>query len=217
MITAMYSRPRLTATGGKESSNVDVLSSKLNKLSIEERSNALHDLHGVADQVEETPDIINGKIQEMTEALHSYSIPGLRPEDSLACRKALELSPEYVEGLKVRFLRATRYNSQGAAAKMIRFFRRRMELFGQEKLVGDIQFKDLHEEEQEALRNGLFQLLPQRDPAGRAIIFVSGQVSAMYPNTRSVVRMADGFSYVFSFIPGLIDSVFFIALSSSSH
>jgi hypothetical protein len=188
MMPTMYSRPRLTdTTGGKESSNVDVLSSKLNKLSIEERSNALHDLHGVADQMEETPEMISAKIQEMTEALHAYSLPDLQVEDSLAYRKALELSPEHVEGLKVRFLRAMRYNGQGAAAKMIRFFSRKIELFGEETLVRDLKFKDLNEEEQEALRNGLIQLLPQRDRAGRAIIFGSGEVNAMYPNTKSVV------------------------------
>jgi hypothetical protein len=183
----MYSRPRLTdTTAGKEPSKADVLSSKLNKLSIEERSSALDQLHGVADPMEETPDMINAKIQELTDALHS-PIPGLGPEDSVAYRKALELSPEYVEGLKVRFLRSTRYNSQGAATRMLYFFSRKIELFGEETLARDLKFKDLNEEEQEALRNGLAQLLPQRDRAGRAIIFVSGEVSAMYPNNKSVV------------------------------
>jgi hypothetical protein len=110
MMTTMYSRPRLTdTTAGKESSKADVLSSKPNKLSIEERSSALHGLHGVADPMEETPDMINAKIRELTDALHS-PIPGLGTEDSMAYRKALELSPEYVEGLKVRFVRSTRYN-----------------------------------------------------------------------------------------------------------
>ena len=50
-----------------DSSDVDYFTRKLSQVSIEERSYALHDLHGVADQMSETPDMIKASIQEMTD------------------------------------------------------------------------------------------------------------------------------------------------------
>jgi hypothetical protein len=179
------------ATSGRKegAASVQILSSQLNELTIEERSSALHDIHGVSDEkLDETPNMIQDKVQQMTLALN-LSISNQRADNVWAYRKAMELSREYVEGLKIGFLRVMHYDSKEAAARMIRFFSRKMDLFGEETLVCDIEFKDLTEYEQEALRKGLVQLLPIRNRAGRPVVFINGKVNALYPVTNTVVSV----------------------------
>jgi hypothetical protein len=165
---------------------IDVVCTILNQMSREERSDALNDLHGVADEIIETPDYITAKKREMSIALLSL-IATMGSEESRAFRNALRMSRDYVDGLKLRFLRCDRFDANMAATRMILFFSRKAELFGEEKLAQDIKLKDLSEEESDALQNGLMQLLPLRDRAGRAILLVDERVNVMYANTKSVV------------------------------
>ena len=44
----------------------------------------------------------------------------------------------------------------------------------------EITFEDLQKNEVEALQEGLLQLLPQRDRAGRSVIFIPGPVAVKY-------------------------------------
>jgi hypothetical protein len=174
-------------SGNYDSSTIDsALGAKLNNLSIEERSNVLHDLHGVADIVEETPEMLKQKTAEMTKALST--IENLGVEGSLAYRKAVAMSPEYVNELKIRFLRAEGYNGEQAADRMSRFFDGKLKYFGEEKLVQELRLQDLGEEENEALRKGLCQVLPQRDRAGRIVVLLHGMVNIMYATHTVVSR-----------------------------
>ena len=146
---------------------------------MEERYDGLHDLHGVTKQKEEEPEFIWESLIEMELALtEKVTEEGGGPmNQGLGYKKAMSMSPEYVENLKISFLRAENYNSKDAAARMIRFFDRKLELFGEEKLVKDITFQDLGEEEVKVLERGCYQVLPQRDRAGRAIVYMCGALS----------------------------------------
>jgi len=157
-------------------------SSKLSKLSLDERSSCLHDVHGVAEVKAETPEMLQSKLKELNEALASP------PGDSRAYKRAVSKSPEYVEHLKIPCLRAKEYNSEQAAGLMIRLFNKKLELFGEEKLAEDIQMTDMTDEENDAIRRGLTVYLKERDRAGRAVLFVSGQLNAAY-GTRTVMRI----------------------------
>jgi hypothetical protein len=179
-----------TSSSASTSRQIDVVSARLNQMSLEERSDALHDLHGVGDDIDETPEFLEGKHQELGRALLSC-IASAKPEESLAFRKALRMSKAYVDGFKLLFLRADMYQSEMAANRMIAFFSRKMELFGEDLLVQDIQLKHLTDEEKESLHQGIIQLLPQRDRAGRAIFMIDGRVNVMYPDTRGVVSPQD--------------------------
>ena len=99
--------------------------------------------------------------------------------DTKAFRKALQSSSQYVDSLKISFLRAFDYKVEEAAIRLIAFFRQKMMLFGQDCLVDDITQEDLNEGAMAATRKGLVQIL-QRDRSGRPVIYVSGQVNAMY-------------------------------------
>ena len=125
----MYFKMQKTAVELRESSPSetkddaasDLLSSKLNKMSLEERSHGLHELHGVADLKEETPEMMNSKLKEVNDALANTASLRIE-EDSSAYYKALGLSPQYVEKLKLQCLRADAYNGREAAIRLIRFF-----------------------------------------------------------------------------------------------
>eukprot|EP00339_Tiarina_fusa_P010040 CAMPEP_0117023476 /NCGR_PEP_ID=MMETSP0472-20121206/17520_1 /TAXON_ID=693140 ORGANISM="Tiarina fusus, Strain LIS" /NCGR_SAMPLE_ID=MMETSP0472 /ASSEMBLY_ACC=CAM_ASM_000603 /LENGTH=473 /DNA_ID=CAMNT_0004729611 /DNA_START=44 /DNA_END=1465 /DNA_ORIENTATION=+ len=168
-------------------SQIDSFSAELSRLSIEERSNALYDLHGVSDKQPETAEMIESHTEQMRSILSTISSQG--GEDSLAYRKAKSANANYVDGLKLRFLRADGYNSREAAFRMLRFFERKSYLFGEDKLGREIELHDLSEEEVQALKEGLVQISPVRDQAGRAIIFFHGQVHEKYECTKSVMRV----------------------------
>jgi hypothetical protein len=166
--------------GADDDDDVFSYSSKLSKMSLDERSTGLHDVHGVADLKEETLEMLQSKVTKMNQALASP------PGDSRAYKAAVSKSPEYVEHLKIPCLRAKEYNGEQAAALMIRLFNRKLELFGKSKLAEEIHLKDLTEEENGAVQKGLLHFLRERDRAGRAVLFMSGKLNAEY-GTKTVV------------------------------
>ena len=84
-------------------------------------------------------------------------------------------------------LRAERYNSKAAAARMVRFFSFKEMLFGEEKLVKDIHLEDLNESDLMALRSGYCQMFPERDRSGRPVLLVHGRENTAYHETMSLV------------------------------
>jgi hypothetical protein len=154
-------------------------------LSLEERSKIEYELHGVADLQEETQDMLQMRISEMNKALYVLLFTG---KDTSAYEKALDISKDYVGGLKLAFLRAENYNGKEAAARLVRFFDRKRSLFGEAMLDRDIRLSDLDDEEMEALKQGIVMLLPQRDRSGRSIVVVNGRLNEMH-SARVVMRV----------------------------
>ena len=143
-----------------------LLAKELNQLSMKEREEVYHDIHGVAEIVEETPEFVAIKLKELE--LELAQIPTKN-----AYNQAKEKSPEYVTGIRecLMFLRACRFDATEAAARMVRYYEEKLLLFGPEPLARDLHIKDLKEEERISLESGYLQLLPGRDRAGRAILF----------------------------------------------
>ena len=208
----------------------DLLASKLNKMTIEERSDGLHDLHGVADYSDiehDTPEMLDEKLQEMDRILVSRlmvaaaqeevemnsvlsdatarmeaspsdgvdsSSSSSNDDDLKAYRIAIAASPitsstkqNYMKSIKILCLRAECYQSQAAVDLLLRFFTRKMELFGTDCLGRDINPSlDFDEEDKETLRSGGFQLLPFRDRAGRAIAWMHGKVAQNHATPSAV-------------------------------
>jgi hypothetical protein len=167
----------------------DLLNTKLNRMTVEQRSDGLHDVHGVAGKLEdETPEMLEAKVGEMNEALASSCSSS--SFDTRAYEEAVSVSCEYVEGLKIPCLRAEAYNSQKAAERMTTFFSRKLELFGEETLGREITQREcLDQHDMKALNEGIIQVLPKRDRVGRGILLLHGKSSTNYP-TRTVVRPA---------------------------
>jgi len=77
--------------------------------------------------------------------------------------------------LRLRFLRADRFDAPLAAVRFTKFFDKKLHLFGPDLLVREITQDDLNEEDMEALYGGMALDLPFRDRAGRLILFQLAQ------------------------------------------
>ena len=95
----------------------DVPISRMYELSAEERTDAFQDLHGASDYVTETPELLLQRLAEM-----DLSLVRLQEERKTALRMAMERNMEYVQSLKLCFLRAERFNPDRAASRMAGHF-----------------------------------------------------------------------------------------------
>jgi hypothetical protein len=85
------------------------------------------------------------------------------------------ISPRYVEqdSFLLRFLIAENFDAKAAAARLVRHFQKKVELYGREKLGSAIQVRDLGMDDQLALASGGVQLLQAKDREGRPILLTS--------------------------------------------
>lgn len=74
--------------------------------------------------------------------------------------------------LHFQFLRANRYNATRAAANLCLFFEYKQKLFGEEKLVNEITFEDLDQDDLACLHANALRIIPERDSSGRFIIML---------------------------------------------
>lgn len=136
-------------------------------ISEEERREALQELYGEDDEIEETPRFLRDKLELLEEEL-----------DQIHEKKSYELAvfanPNYVESDKFRlmFLRADRFDVRRAAKRIVAYWDRKLELFGPEKAFRPHRFDlDFECNDSFAVSRGGIRLLPHCDDAGRAIIF----------------------------------------------
>lgn len=149
-----------------------LIAAELNQLGNVERNKIFEDVHGIPSSgaIEETEDVLimlaDALIQETR-----------RIRERSAFDKALFLSPSYVSNVAflAMFLRCDNYNIKSAAARLVCHFQRKLELFGDQSLLGrDILYDDLSDGVKSALRSGTYQLSPKRrDRAGRPVGFAS--------------------------------------------
>jgi hypothetical protein len=138
----------------------------MNSISFEERREALHDLHGVAEIEEDEPVFLDEKLVQLEVELSKIS-----PKKAYYMAKAA--SPAYVcdREFRLLFLRSDNWSARDAAMRLVRHFETKLDLFGKETLGKDLRLSDLNEQDMNALESGYVQWLPQRDRAGRAVLF----------------------------------------------
>lgn len=171
------------------SDNDAAIAAELNKLSLDEREQILHDLHGVCDLIDETPELLKRSMSEMEELLDSKSSNSIRK--SAAYTRAEEMNPTYVKDPKLRlmFLRCEGFKAKAAAEKLQLFMSQKEALFGKDKLCQEITLEDLTESDVECLKNGHFQLLKERDRSGRAVVVI-GSAHIQYQTIENEVGAA---------------------------
>jgi len=166
--------------------DVDTLMAQLMAhLSVHEREEVYHDLHGIADEVVETPQMIDEAITKMELALSNMS------EGVEAYQPALAQDSSFVLSYKslLCFLRAERFDAARAATRLVKFYSLKLSGFGVEKLTKDIYQEDLtQEDEREGMYDSMTHVLPFRDRAGRSIIFKLGSVMSTTPIVELVRR-----------------------------
>ena len=151
---------------------------ELQNMPQESREQAGQDVYGFAEPL----DIPEERIADLRVAMD-------RLENKAAYELALELDPEYAmsKKLAMAFLLSVEGNPKQAAKRLAKHFQTKLDLFGRERLVKDIEIIDLDDDDLEALYSGGYQILPQKDRAGRPILF--GRYTAMrYKSVKNMVR-----------------------------
>ncbi|KAG7368545.1 hypothetical protein IV203_031288 [Nitzschia inconspicua] len=152
-----------------------VLARELAKLSVSEREEVLHDIHGVTENVVlETPELISEKLSKMDEKIEQTRAANRSSNQNGASAYSIAkaMSSEYAQSSRLRlmFLRASHFDVEKAAQRFLGHFEK-MELFGPDKLTETITINDLNADDMVCLTSGQSQLLPYRDRSGRAIFF----------------------------------------------
>jgi hypothetical protein len=174
----IYSRTEVSMPSlptSTEPKNMDelgaLLADEFTHLSGEEREKALHDIHGVTDVAKEDPAVLSNALVQLDMELQK--ITNKRAYDMAKAQR-----PEYVRNRRflVKFLRAESRNAKNAAARIVRSFESKLELFGKDKLTKDITMNDLDPYERELLRSGNVQILPRKDLSGRTVLWSMGAI-----------------------------------------
>ncbi|CAJ1958684.1 unnamed protein product [Cylindrotheca closterium] len=161
------------------------LAEELNGLSMQQRDQALHEIHGISAPIEESPELVMQKRMELDAALRKLAAK----KSSSAYRLAVAVNPGYVssESLQLMFLRSEEFDASNTAKKMVKFFEAKLELFGSDAMQREIRLNDLSKDDKRSLESGFFQVLPSRDVAGRAII-VGLPMLRKYKKLENLVR-----------------------------
>lgn len=158
---------RMPAASSDDNNLSKMIADALQDLSMKERETVYEDIHGVNKPFEETPEIIEQKLQEMEQEIARIAI-----KDKFAYQKALHESPEFVWNKKFRlsFLRATMFDTAQAAEKIVLHFKLKFETFGAQKLGKRITLDDLTDLARNKVGTGGFQILPTRASQGRPVL-----------------------------------------------
>jgi hypothetical protein len=163
-------------------SEADVLLAKeMNQLSVNERQLALEEVHGVATDINDPPDLVAQSLEQMEKEIKAIRKRTLYD-------RALFLNPKLVKDEKFRlmFLRAEYFDARRAAKRIVLHFEYKKELWGESRLVKTITLDDLDEDDMDCLRSHPFQPPGAKDRAGRAIFFC-GQKYSRYNSWKNLV------------------------------
>jgi len=188
----------------------DRLAEEYDSTSNEERLRAIRDKYGVyeEDQDEEDSDDEDGmdmdetttdddvlfmdtKLQQLEDALDSIT-------EKETYETAHFMHPEHVESFKFRlaFLHADEFDAAAAAHRMVKYWERKVQLFGTEHgLQPNVSLLHFKREDLQALAKGGVRLLPQLDETGRALIlnyngYYDGDPQTMLRLTWYMLHMA---------------------------
>lgn len=157
----------LTKSDQQKKKEVDeMLSQALSKLTFEERQEQQEASHGVDTKK------LAYEATIIETALHDLNVRLRHIRHNTVYEKAERMNPHYVSSrpFRVMFLRGNDYHVRETADQMLRFFEMKEELFGASKLVKDITWDDLDEDDLHCVQTGCMQLIG-KDASNRHIIF----------------------------------------------
>lgn len=151
--------------------DVLLMTEGFDKLSVEEREQALAHLHGVADAIQETAELIDQSLNELETAISKIK------QKRSAYDKAMFLSPRYVKNrdFRLMFLRCERFDVQKAASRMVKHFEMKLELFGLHCLGRNITFDDLDDDSKAMYMTGFHWMTDDYDRSGRRMFLITGE------------------------------------------
>ena len=131
----------------------ELLAKELHGLSLKEREQVFHDIHGVSESLEETPAFVAQKLAEL-------DLNVSKKKKRYAYDRAKAQNPEYVSSRRFRlaFLRAEKFDAEEAATRLVRFCEEKLLLFGEERLGRDITMQDFSKEDLDCVQSGMMQV-----------------------------------------------------------
>lgn len=125
-------------------------------LSPEEQDQVYRDLYGVDDYaVDENEEFLAMKIQELQDAINEIPEEKKRAYNLALMFDASNTTP-YVQNIQfqIMFLRADKFNVANAANRLVKHFKYKLDLFGQESLARSITQNDLNDDDMDTLMAG---------------------------------------------------------------
>lgn len=164
-----------------------LLASDLYKLSSEERQEAMNDIHGVSEEVEEDPETID-KLLAKFEGL-------VVAEQNPTYDLAVSQDKAYVEdrSFRLRFLRCNNYDATRSVTQMMNFLKHKATYFGMDKVARDITIDDLNNEDISLLMSGLCHIQEERDQSGRVIQFL---MTEMFGRCKAETMVRNPYSHL---------------------
>jgi hypothetical protein len=116
---------------------LQVIAEQLTLSSPEQREQAYFDVHGIASEIEESPEMIRISLQEMDRRL-------LERKGKAVYDLAESIDDRSVKNkaFRLKFLRSEGFRAKEAAEKIVNHFQVKKELFGSSKIVKDITQSD---------------------------------------------------------------------------
>ena len=161
-----------------------MLAKEMSEMNLDEREKINEEIHCLPDEFDESdPQVVQEHLESLERELK-------RNKDKPSYRLAVLMNESYVTNpeFRLQFLRADRFNASAAAKRMARFFEKKLEIFGQDRLVRDITQEDLSEEDLDVLRCGRYTVLPKPDRAGRPVLFLRQRIFPSQASIESMVR-----------------------------
>jgi len=146
-----------------------MMAREMEQLSLRERQLVYEDIHGVADEIDETPGFLKSSLEELESDLEILN------KDRAAYDHAMFLNPDFCtsRAFRLMFLRSEKFDTFAAARKILKHFELKERLFGKERLVKKIRWGDLSDDDRASIQNGSVQLFSDcRDRSGRPIYFI---------------------------------------------
>ena len=169
-----------------ETTQGDTLVEELNALSVREREGVYNEIHGISNQSEETPELLDAAVKSLRNEL------GLIPKKKRhALDHAMFLKPTLMDdrAFMLMFLRADYFDTREAAIRMNKFFDFKLEVFGENKLAERITYEDLDEEDREVVDSGCVNTLAFKDSKGRPVWVWSSKAFDDKWSYRSIVSI----------------------------
>ena len=169
---------------------IALMNAELQQMSLKEREEIYHDIHGITamkqEEGDESPEFIASKMKDFQEELQ-YNLPKSKEREALDI--AYAGNPSFVEGRMIAFLKGLDFDVKKAATMLIANFYRRRNLFGDKVLTGEVCYDDLDEETRSCILSGYLQTSPLRDSAGRTVILWLASLQNPNFSAEAVVRL----------------------------
>jgi len=164
-------------SGGDSSVNQDVtkedadamLAHDLNALSLQERNQVYEEIHGVESTIHETAEMLELALNNL-----EFELSDRRRRNQIYYDLIQQLPATTIRYLsssrfRLQFLRAENFDVEKTATRMVNYILYVRDMFGAHCLGRPLVMEDLDKDDLMCLKAGTFQILPNRDVAGRIV------------------------------------------------